>query len=375
MTNKLYSKFYKQNKFLVTIYSLSFLFLVVDLTSLLLTLSQRGVFKKQAESSSTFVLAIPIIIEWLITLGFYVNFQIRKKKLKKKVKQIIDDKRNRFKFYNKERLAKIAKILKLQGRHFKNTYFENLLITILLFLIPIIIKNTILRKVGFKAIFSVSAILFYGYDIMLNLIKFIIRLSKQRKYNKELYRKKDGNTYSSLDNGDNSKNVQENNIQDNNNVSMEDIDVVINDNALYERNSKMKSILSEKYLNISFLLVKSFMGILFIFYFMRIGEKLDDKTNSTTWVILFIPCYIFFLPVLLYCIFHILALYSVFQEKIWIPIITIFPCLFVFIANCIIIPLKLDNKINFHEVLITIFFVIGTIFLLIHLYVLHKFKK
>ena len=374
LTNKLYSEFYKQNKLLVTIYSLSFLFLVVDLTSLLLTLSAKGVFNKQGNNSSSWVLILPIIIEWFITLGFYINFQIRKKKLKKKVKQIIDDKRNRLKCYNKERASKLAKILKLQGRHFKNTYFENLLITILLFLAPIIIKNAILRKVGFKAIFSVSSILFYGYDIILDLIKLIIRFGKQKIYNSNLFRKKDGNAYNSLENGDNNNNALENNRQDNN-VSLEDIDIIINDSALYERNSKMKSILGEKFMNISFLLVKSFMGILFIIYFTRIGEKLDDKTNSTTWVILFIPCYIFFLPVLLFCIFHALSLYSLFQEKIWIPVTTLFPCLFVFITNCIIIPLKLDNKISFHETLITIFFAIGTIFLLIHLYVLNKYKK
>ena len=110
LTNKLYSEFYKQNKLLVTIYSLSFLFLVVDLTSLLLTLSAKGVFNKQGNNSSSWVLILPIIIEWFISLGFYINFQIRKKKLKKKVKQIIDDKRNRLKCYNKERASKLAKI-------------------------------------------------------------------------------------------------------------------------------------------------------------------------------------------------------------------------------------------------------------------------
>ncbi len=308
-------------------------------------------------------------------MGFYINFKIRKKKLKKKVKQIIDDKRSKLKCYNKNRALKISKILKLQGRHFKNKYFENLLITILLFLIPIIIKNTILRKTGFKTIFSVSAILFYGYDIILYLIKMIIKLRKQRIYNKELIKKIDGNSYNSLDNIDNN-NIQENNGQENNNnVSLEDIDININENVIFERNKKMTTIMGENYFNISFLLAKSFMGILFILYFTRIGEKLDNKMNSTTWVILFIPCYIFCLPVILFCIFHILALYSKFKEKIWIPVITIFPCLFVFIANCIIIPLKLDNKISFHETLITIFFAVGTIFLLIHLYVLYKYKR
>ena len=293
--------------------------------------------------------------------------------MKSKVKQLIEEKKNRIKCYNKEKAEKIAKILKLQGKHFKNSYFENLLLTILLFLLPIIIKNVIFRKMGFKAIFSVSSTLFYGYDIILYLIKLIIKIRKQRIYNKDLYPKKEGNNYNSLDIIDSNNNNQEN--RQDNNVSLEDIDITINDNIIYERNIKMKSLLSENYLNISFLVAKCFMSILFIIYFTRIGEKLDDKTSSTTWVILFIPCYISFLPVLLFCIFHSLALYSVFKERIWIPIITIFPCLFAFIGNCVIIPLKLDNKINFHETLITVFFAIGTIFLLIHLYILYKHKK
>ena len=237
---------------------------------------------------------------------------------------------------------------------------------------PIIIKNVIFRKIGLKAIFSESSTLFYGYDIILYLIKLIIKIRKQRIYSKDLYTKKELNNYSSLDIIDNYNNQE--NKQDNN-VSLEDIDITINDNIIYERNIKMKSLLNENYLNISFLVAKCFMSILFIIYFTRIGEKLDDKTSSTTWVILFIPCYISFLPVLLFCIFHSLALYSIFKEKIWIPILTIFPCLFAFIGNCVIIPLKLDNKINFHETLITVCFAIGTIFLLIHLYILYKYKK
>ena len=214
---------------------------------------------------------------------------------------------------------------------------------------------------------------FYGYDIIFVIINIIIKTRKRRLYNHELMSNNIKNSYNSICIGDLNSN-QENNEQDNN-VSLEDIDINVNDNAIYERNSKMTSIIGENYLNISFLVVKSFMGILFIIYFTRIGEKLDDKTSSTTWVILFIPCYILFLPVILFCIFHCLSLYSNFKNKIWIPIITIFPCIFTFVANSVIIPLKLDNKITFHEAFITVFFAMGTVFLLIHLYVINKYKK
>ena len=78
------------------------------------------------------------------------------------------------------------------------------------------------------------------------------------------------NNYSSLDIIDNYNNQE--NKQDNN-VSLEDIDITINDNIIYERNSKMKSLITENYLNISFLIANCFMSILFIIYFTRIEEK------------------------------------------------------------------------------------------------------
>ena len=88
--------------------------------------------------------------------------------------------------YNNERRRKILKIFKLQGRHFKNSYFENLLITILLFLFPIIIKNVIFKSLSFKEILCVSACLFYGYTIIYELIYLIIKTKKRREYNSKL---------------------------------------------------------------------------------------------------------------------------------------------------------------------------------------------
>lgn len=328
-------------------------------------------------NKNLWILALPAIIEWIITLGFFINFKMRKKKLKSKINKLIEERKKMIQCYNNERKRKIIKIFKLQGKHFKNSYFENLLITILLFLFPIIIKNVIFKSLSFKEILCVSACLFYGYTIIYELIYLIIKTKKRREYNTQLLSNKN-NLYKSVDGGENIYN-QENdkNEQDNNNVSLEDIDINIttNDNALYERNIKLKSKIGNNYLNISFLVIKILSAIFFIIYFTSIGEKLDDKTSSRTWTVLFIPFYICFLPILLFCILHCLSLYSTFKDKIYIPILTLFPCFFVFVANCVIIPLKLDNKITFHETFITVFFIIGTIFLFIHLMILNKYKN
>ena len=333
--------------------------------------------ENENKNKNSWILSLPAIIEWIITLGFFINFKMRKKRLKSKVNKLIEERKKMIQCYNNERKQKILKIFKLQGKHFKNSYFENLLITILLFLFPIIIKNVIFKSLSFKEILCVSACLFYGYTIIYELIYLIIKTKKRREYNSKLLSNKN-NLYKSIDVVENIYN-QENdkNEQDNNNVSLADIDININtnENALYERNIKLKSIIGNNYLNISFLVVKLLFGIFFIIYFTSIGEKLDDKTSSRTWTILFIPFYICFLPVLLFCILHCLSLYPTFKDKIYIPILTLFPCFFVFVANCVIIPLKLDNKITFHESFITVFFIIGTIFLFIHLMILNKYKN
>lgn len=329
---------------------------------------------KENGNKNLWILALPAIIEWIITLGFFINFKMRKKRLKSKINKLIEERKKMIQCYNNERKRKILKIFKLQGRHFKNSYFENLLITILLFLFPIIIKNLIIKSLSFKQILCVSASLFYGYTFIYELIFLINKTKKRKEYNKKLLSNKN-NLYKSIDANENNNNQENDKNEQDNNVSLEDIDININENAIYERNIKLKSKIGNNYLNISFLVVKLLFGIFFIIYFTSIGEKLDDKTSSRTWTILFIPFYICFLPVLLFCILHCLSLYSTFKDKIWKPILTIFICCFVFIANCVIIPLRLDNQITFHESFITVFFIIGTIFLFIHLMILNKYKN
>ena len=357
---------------MINIYIFSFLILVIDLTSLLINLNGAGIFKKKVTSLNSWVIIFPLLIEWFITLGFFISFKIRVKKLKRKIKQLINDQKKYLKCYNKKNSDRLFKSLKLQGRHFRNSKFKNLLKSILLFLFPIIIKTAIFKDVSYEQIFSVSASLFYGYNFIFDLIQLIIKRRKQCKYKDKLISESLNNPYKSIDADINHSNIQENNNEQDNNISLDDIEFNINDNVIYERNSKMTSKLGEQYLNISFMVIKGILGLLFITYFNTIGEKLDGKKNSCSWIILFIPFYICIVPSLLFCILHILSLHSIFKGKIWKVIVTLFPCLFSFIVNCVIIPLKLENRISLNSSFITIFFVIGTIFFFLHLLVLNK---
>lgn len=383
LAKKKYEKFHKKNKSIVVLYSLTFLFIIIDVTSLLLAFNVGGISLQEEhnqtlteeEKSNSWIITVPLLLEWIITLGFYINLKRRKYIIKSKIKKLISSRKNSIKCYTKERGAKFKKTLKLQEKNFSHSYFEHFLFSTLLYLLPLLIKFNILKNLEFKIVFCIFAILLYGYDIIFDVIQFIFIMNKRRKYNKELINENKNNLYKSINViVDNNKQ----NLNEDNNISLGDIEINItniNENSIYDRNKKMKSIWGGIPMDISYLVVKISLELLFIRYLSRIGEKLDDPNNSLSWTLLFTPFYICFLPVLLFCILHILSLQKIFKDKIWIPTISVFSCFLTFAINCIIIPLKLDKKISLNNAFIPIFFGIGTIFYIIHLIILRKFKN
>ena len=142
----------------------------------------------------------------------------------------------------------------------------------------------------------------------------------------------------------------------------------------YSKNNK--TYISEIFMNITFFIVKGFLLFLFIIYFSQIGEKLDDPIKGCSWIYLFIPMFICFIPLLLYSILHCISLYKIFKGKIWIIIITIIPCNFSFIINSVLIPMILDNRISITYYVIPIIYSIGTLFFGIHIKIVNsKLKK
>jgi len=365
---------------------LTFIFIIIDLLSFLISFNVGGIspneenegINDEKKNSNTWILILPLLTEWLITLGFYVYLNKRKNVIKTKIKKLISDRKNSIKCYTKERAKQFRKTLKLQEKNFSHSYFENFLFNVLLYIFPILLKLILFKNLGFKVIFCFVAVVFYGYDIIFDLIKFFFKKRQKRKFNNELLKDdKNKNKYKSIniiiDNPNNSLNLNEDN-----NVSLGEIEININnmnENTIYERNKKMTSKFGETSFDISFLIIKLVLEILFIIYETRIGEKFDDPNSSCSWTLLFIPFYLCLLPVLLFCILHCLSLTRVFKEKVWLPILTVIPCLLSFTVNCVIIPLKLDKKVSLHDSVIPIIFLIGTIFLIVHLLVLRKYKK
>ena len=84
----------------------------MDLTSLLIALNGSNKFKNKAQNFNSWIFVSPLLIEWFITLGFYINFRHRTKKLKSKISELINDKKKNLKCYKEENTKKIIKSIK-----------------------------------------------------------------------------------------------------------------------------------------------------------------------------------------------------------------------------------------------------------------------
>ena len=351
---KINVEFYKKNKTIMIVYIFTFL-VFVDIESLLIVIRISNLYKTNSENNKKRIKTlIPLVLEWFVTLGFLICFKIREKIFNISIHSLVKEKQKKIKIYNGQSIKNFIKNLKLQIGQMKNKKFEKITTSILLIFCPFLLKATLLKSIGFKGTFTLSASFFYFYILMTSIIEFVI------KYYKRFHLKKILNSIPPIENN---KNKPSNEILKNNEIE------------LCEKNDESRSRISETFLNITFILGKLLIGALFVIYFFNIGEKLDNKVNSCSWIILFIPCYICILPIFLYYILHIFSLYSVFGSRIIIPIFTLFPTVFGFSINFIILPLRLENRISINPYIIPVFFMIATLFLGIHLIILKKYKK
>ena len=94
-TKERYERFHNQDKMLVVKYSLTFILIIVDLISFLISFNVGGIsptevkeiLDDEKKESNSWILMLPLLTEWLITLGFYIHLKRRKKKVKEKMKK------------------------------------------------------------------------------------------------------------------------------------------------------------------------------------------------------------------------------------------------------------------------------------------------
>ena len=349
ITNKtdiLYNNFSKENRRMVILYIFSFFIIGVDCTSFFIAMDKYKVFGNSKKQF--WIILIPGLIEWIITLLSLIYYKYKLRIIKNQVMEIIEGCKSNMRCANDDNIKSLSKKLNLRTKYYKNDIFEKCLILIIIFLFPIGLKIIIFRKCKYKKFFSICSLIIFGIMFLSSLIELII--VKLKSY---FQMKKNNLKYFSEKYPLNEKIIEIQNYSKNN-----------------------KTYISEIFMNIAFFIVKGFLFFLFIIYFSQIGDKLDDPIKGSSWIYLFIPMFICFIPLIVYSIIHCISLYKLFKGKIWIIIFTIIPCNFSFMINSFLIPMILDNRISITYYSIPIIFSIGTLFFGIHIkYVNSKLRK
>ena len=349
ITNKtdiLYNNFSKENRRMVILYIFSFFIIGVDCTSFFIAMDKNKVFGNTKKHK--WIILIPGLIEWIMTLLSLIYYKYKLRVIKQEVMKIIEGCKSNMVCANDDNIKSLSKKLSLRTKYYKSDIFEKCLILIILFLIPIGLKIIIFRKCKYKKFFIICSSIIFGIIFFSSLIKLII--IKLKSY----FQMKKNNIKYFLKKYPLNENIIE--IQN------------------YSKNNK--TCVSEIFMNVAFFIVKGFLLFLFIIYFSQIGEKLDDPIKGCSWIYLFIPMFICFIPLIVYSIIHCISLYKLFKGKIWIIIFTIIPCNFSFIINSVLIPMILDNRISITYYVIPIIYSIGTLFFGIHIKIVNsKLKK
>jgi hypothetical protein len=295
-------------------------------------------FLKEKKRNYTIIVCIPGFILWFLTILFLIIYYCKEKEVKEILKNIIQDYRKKLKCANDNNIEILSKKLRIRTKYYEHCNFKLILQGNIILGIPFLLKIFVFKKAKYKTFLFISSFTLMLLMFLISLIKLIIfKIKKyfQTKLNnlKYLEAKFPGNSHLGK--------IKQN----------------INNYSSYY---------SENIMNITFLFTKLFIGILFVVYFTQIGEKLDDSIKGCSWIILFIPIYILFAPILAFIIIHCISLFKYFKFK-FLLFLTLIPCVFAIYANGILIPMILENRTGIPYYYIPIIFSIGTIFLAIHL--------
>ena len=262
--------------------------------------------------------------------------------------KIINRSKSNMKCGNDYNIKQLSKKLYLRTKYHIHNSFEKCLLLFIIFFIPIFLKVVLFKKYKYKSIFFIFSLIIFGIKFLKDLIQLII--IKYESYNQ----------------------------MKNNNIKYLENKYPLN-NKIKEISKTIKtnsSIISEIFMNISSFIITIFIESLFLLYISQIGDKLDDPIKGTSWLILFIPIFILFIPILVCLILHCISLYKFFKKKIWFGIFTILPFFFSFLINIVLIPMILDNRIDFTPYTIPIIFSIGILFFGLHIKIVNgEFKK
>ena len=136
---------------------------------------------------------------------------------------------------------------------------------------------------------------------------------------------------------------------------------------------RSKICLSETTLAMIFFILKFFLYLAFIFYFERMGLKIDDKSKvDTSWCVFFIPIY-FFLIFLGFLIILECVAYEKTNTEIFKRLISSSVYYLGFFISMVLYPIKLDGGIkSMNAFVIAGLNTFCSVYLIIHKYYFYK---
>lgn len=342
-TDLIYNDFYERNKKLIIFYFFSFLIIGIDLTLFFFAMKFERDLKIR-KNKIEILISIPLMIIWILSIVILIILSYKENEIKKNVKELIKTYKNKLKCANDNNIEILSKKLRVRTQYYGHYNFKICLQGFILSFIPFVLKIFIFKNSKYKVILCISSILLIGIMFITSLIKLILIKIKNHYQGKR-----------------NNINYYEEKYPNNENL------------GLIKKNiNNYRSYYSENIMNFSFFFTKLFIGILFVLYFTQIGDKLDNPIKGCSWLILFIPIYILFAPLLAFVIIHCISFLKFFKYKI-ILILTIFPSFFGLMANGILLPMILENRISISFYYIPLIFLISIIFFGIHLIIIfHK---
>jgi hypothetical protein len=343
-TEKIFNKFSHKNKKMINLYIFLFLFIGLDLSTLFLAMKINNDIKNKND----IIILSPLLCIWICSIVFYIIYIIRKKKYKNKIKKMIEINKNKLVYHTKENLQKLYDLLMLRVKNKNNNLFEDMIIIIIYIFIPVCFK--LIFSIKYKTSFIIFSSLYFSFSIFYHFFKLLQKCYQKKKRNyKQFYINKE------IDKNDIRKNIK----NSKNKIVQNEV-------------NKHKTIFSSVFHNIFFFIVKIFLSILFTkHFFSEIGNKLDSSSKKG-WIKLFIPLYICYIPIIGFSILHLISYNKILKHRLCILTCTFIPILLCFFISSVLFPLILEERIKLSAYSIPILCFIGTIFVVIHNYYLHK---
>ena len=336
VSDGIYAKFSERSNYIYYIWLIGLCVLVFNIFFILLSLKIEQYFEFEYD----WYVLTPISLFWFVTICTFSLYKLfitkRNEELEEKIPSFSFNNQTVFMHIPKNEKAKLLSSIIYRNQHFDSSNFERILRFIILFYLPIFIKYHFLTQFTNQTTFTFSGIfvlafsyLWFLYDFakekcdqMNNKIKSYDTLSKSNEKFRQIYE----------------------------NLKTED-------SKLYCFNEKMMTML--------FFLSTAVVYVLWLYYFIALGAKLDYSISIINdWSVLFIPVYMGLVPLFIFCVMYGISQKTDKCNKIKIVVFTMLIYIG-FLTNSILIPLRLDGALKINFLIIPSIFLLSSILIIV----------